>query len=146
MNGWIEQWNLYVPGLLGAVKLAVPLALTGASKLLPSSAVTVWAVLSSFFTETFWPGLTVNGLPKAKLEIVICAAAAPAGADEPAAGADADVLAAAGGFDAFPPEELPPHAAAANRPAAATAATRNNEAVMGRDTSRPTARFTGQPP
>lgn len=106
--GWILQWNLYVPGVLGALNVALLLPLTVTSKLFPSSAVTVWVTASAFFTVTFMPALTVNAAPKENPEMVI--AGPVAGTDVLVAGLVATVppLAPPAGV----PEE-PPHAAAA---------------------------------
>ena len=106
--GWMVQWNLYVPGLPGAVNVPLPLPLTDTLKLFPSSAVRVWVTGSAFFTVIFVPALTVNAVPKENPEIVIAGPAA--GTDEPDAGLVATVLPVAPPTGA--PEE-PPHAAAA---------------------------------
>ena len=104
----MAQWNLYVPGLLGAVNVPLLLLSTETSKLFPSSAVTVWVTASAFFTVIFVPALTVSAVPKENPEIVIVGPAA--GTDEPNAGLVATVLPVAPPAGA--PEE-PPHATAA---------------------------------
>lgn len=41
IDGWMEQWNAYDPGVFGAVKVAVPCAGTVTSNPPAESAVTV---------------------------------------------------------------------------------------------------------
>ena len=48
MDEWMLQWNLNVPALFGAVKVAVLPAGTFTLKLVPSSDVTVCSVESLF--------------------------------------------------------------------------------------------------
>jgi hypothetical protein len=69
MVEWMLQWNLYVPALLGAVKVAVLPAGTFTLKL-PSSAVTVWVGVSLFVTVTVLPAFTGDG-EKVKLAMLI---------------------------------------------------------------------------
>src|SRR5436190_16093122 len=52
------QWNLYVPGLVGALKLVLVPPSTLMLKLVPSSDVTVCVTPSLFFTVTVAPAVT----------------------------------------------------------------------------------------
>src|SRR2546426_10868566 len=52
------QWNLYVPGLVGALKLVLTPPSTLMLKLVPSSDVTVCVTPSLFFTVTVAPADT----------------------------------------------------------------------------------------
>lgn len=105
MCGCIEQWNLYVPGLIGAAKVVVPRPSTLALKLVPSSAVTVCPTLSMFLTVILVPALTVSGAPNANDSMVIVGPATTAGADA------LGVLAAGGFVGEAVLAALPPQAA-----------------------------------
>ena len=59
MNGWMLQWYLKVPALLRATVAEEFGSMFPVSKLLPSSAVNVCAVVSLLVTVTFVPRLTV---------------------------------------------------------------------------------------
>jgi hypothetical protein len=58
MLAWIEQWYLKVPGLAKVKENALPLGSEPLSNE-PSSAVTVWVVVSSLVQVTFCPALTL---------------------------------------------------------------------------------------
>jgi hypothetical protein len=76
MFAWNVQPNGYLPGLVGAVNVAVPpSAVTLTSKAPCIVEVTVWFWLSWFFTVTFVPGATEAGTEYMKLLIVIACAA-----------------------------------------------------------------------
>lgn len=98
IDGWIEQWNAYDPGVVGAVNVAVPCAGTLTSKPPVESAVTVCSTESLFITVTDAPGATVSGPLKAKPWMVIVSAALagalpdPDGIDDIDAEADAVLL------------------------------------------------------
>lgn len=71
------QWNLYAPGLPGAVNVALLPGSTVTSNKAPlRSAVTVWVTWSMFVTLTRAPGRTLVRTRYAKLLIVITDAAA----------------------------------------------------------------------
>jgi hypothetical protein len=61
MFEWYVQWNGYVPGLFGAVKVTVLPAVALTSNAPPESAVTVWFSPSMFITLTVAPGATLAG-------------------------------------------------------------------------------------
>jgi hypothetical protein len=80
MFAWKVQPNVYLPGLLGAVNVAVPpSAVTLTSKAPCIVEVTVWFWLSLFFTVTFAPAVTEAGVEYMKLLIVIMTACAARG-------------------------------------------------------------------
>ena len=83
------QWKAYLPGVVGAVNVAVAPAGTVTSKELPSSAVTLWAS-SMFVTETVAPGLTETGVRYSKSSMLI--SAATTGADDEAPAEDDSAL------------------------------------------------------
>jgi len=105
MNGWIVQWYEYVPAAGARTVVDAPESTVPESKLWPSSAVTVCAVLSSFATLMRAPFLT-RRVPGENLKLLmVIADCVP---DEPPA------LGAASALGPLPP---PPH------PDASTAAT-----------------------
>ena len=100
IDGWIEQWNAYDPGAVGAVNVAVPSAGTVTSKPPVESAVTVCSTESLFITVTVAPGATVSGPLNAKPWMVIVFAA-EAGALPPVPDGMADIDAGAEDEAAF---------------------------------------------
>jgi hypothetical protein len=60
MLAWKEHTNRYLPGLVGATIVVVPLGATVTSKP-PSFDVTVWASVSPFSMVTSAPGATEAG-------------------------------------------------------------------------------------
>ncbi len=76
IDGWIVQWNGYEPAAAGAAKVAVPPAGTLTLKPPEESAVTVCSTESWFFTVIIAPGATLDGVLKAKPEMVIMSAVA----------------------------------------------------------------------
>src|SRR5699024_7213972 len=63
MPWWTLQWNAYRPGVIGALKCAIPpLCGTPTAKLVPSSEVTVWNTSSKLTTFTLAPGTTFLGV------------------------------------------------------------------------------------
>jgi hypothetical protein len=89
MLRWNVQWNAKLPGVDGAVKVAVAPPWIVTSNDAPSSEVTVWAWLSVFVTVTVAPGATDAGAMNVKS--LMRMASADADAD-----ADADALAEGG--------------------------------------------------
>src|SRR5919206_850932 len=86
MNGWMEQWNWYVPGCVNVVVKLVPGWIGPESHSL-SSLVVVWATGSSFVQVTGWPAATVmlagekaNLVIETLAALVAAAAACAAGA------------------------------------------------------------------
>lgn len=77
MFAWYLQWKGYLPGLVGAVMVALPPPLgTTALNSPPLSEVTVWSTLSELVTVIFAPGSTLVGTWYLKFLMVIFATAA----------------------------------------------------------------------
>ena len=91
MFAWNVQPKVYLPGLVGAVNVAVPpSAVTFTSKAPWVVEVSVWFWLSWFLTVTFVPGATEGVTEYLKLLIVIMTACAAPGELDAAAGRDDD--------------------------------------------------------
>ena len=146
------QLNLYVPGWVGAVNVALsPWLSSGVRKSPWSSEATSWAATSMLVTLIMAPGRTVNGAPNAKslMLIVPLAAAAPpplssALVASPPAGAlvGAAALVVATPGPGEPEEPVPDEQAAMAIATAAAAPASRRSRVMPASTTDPPARFT----